>query len=185
MPVTKTTWKHADLIKVAVRWLGNNRRCGVVLWEATSNGGGETPDAIGWHGPYFSHLIEVKVSRADFLADAGKPFRREPASGVGSYRWYLVPDGIAKPDELPDGWGLLTVDAEHRFSRVKVVNEAQQFVEHNVRHELALLYNAMRRHRANIAAINGLFNSAWPLRGEMPGDEESDQRLMAEGQASG
>ena len=49
-------------------------RCGVVLSEQACVSG-EMPDAIGWKRANHSVLVECKVTRADFLADRGKPFR--------------------------------------------------------------------------------------------------------------
>lgn len=54
-----------------------------------------------------SYLIETKVSRSDFLADAKKPFRKDPSQGIGDYRYYACPEGLIKPDELPEKWGLI------------------------------------------------------------------------------
>jgi hypothetical protein len=53
-----------------------------------------------------SIVLEAKVSRADFLADAKKP-HRQPGKGLGRWRYYLCPEGLISPDELPLGWGLL------------------------------------------------------------------------------
>ena len=80
--------------------------CGIVLSEqycAT----GEVPDVIGWKASCQSVLVECKVSRGDFLADAGKPFRVKPAEGLGSRRLYMAPAGVIAPAELPKHWGLL------------------------------------------------------------------------------
>ena len=68
---------------------------------------GETPDVIGWKGRCRSVLIECKVSRADFLADREKPFRKDPSLGMGCERFYLTPAGLIRPAELPGKWGLL------------------------------------------------------------------------------
>lgn len=69
---------------------------------------GERPDAIGWRDG-ISILIECKASHADFLADRKKPFRAETDNqqGMGDWRFYLCPPEIIKPEELPEGWGLL------------------------------------------------------------------------------
>jgi hypothetical protein len=98
---------HAKLVALAVRWL-RRYRCGVVLSEQALVSG-EMPDAIGWKNPCHSVLVECKVSRADFLADRDKPFRRKPETGVGSERYYLAPRGLIRTGELPKGWGLLEV----------------------------------------------------------------------------
>ncbi len=100
--------KHSKLVALAVDWLRNSYRCGVILSEqycAT----GEIPDAIGWKGFCRSVVVECKASRGDFLADAGTPFRQKPEEGLGSERYYLAPAGLIKVDELPNGWGLLEV----------------------------------------------------------------------------
>jgi hypothetical protein len=98
---------HAQLVEKAVRWL-RHYRCGVVLSEQACVSG-EMPDAIGWKRACRSVLVECKVTRADFLADRGKPFRLKPEQGVGSERFYLTPARLVRREELPAGWGLLEV----------------------------------------------------------------------------
>lgn len=65
----------------------------------------EIPDAIGWRWGR-SVLIECKASRADFFADAEKPHRKA-GTGAGEQRYFLTAPGLVKPEELPEGWGLL------------------------------------------------------------------------------
>src|ERR1700741_4375045 len=98
IPVT-----HALLVRNAVEWL-RRYRCGVVLSEQAC-ASGETPDAIGWKRACHSVVVECKVTRSDFLADRTKPFRQKPEMGVGSERFYLVPRGLVKLEEVPPGWG--------------------------------------------------------------------------------
>ena len=73
---------------MAVQWL-RRYRCGVVLSEQACVSG-EMPDAIGWKDACHSVLVESKASRADFLADRDKSFRRTPEIGVGSERLGLA-----------------------------------------------------------------------------------------------
>ena len=68
------------------------------------------PDAIGWKKKCHSVLVECKASRADFLADAAKPWRQRPETSVGAERYYLAPRGLIRVDEIPAGWGLLEVN---------------------------------------------------------------------------
>jgi len=98
---------HAKLVLLAITWL-RRYRCGVVLSEQAC-ASGEVPDAIGWKKVCHSVLIECKVTRADFLADREKPFRKQQDMGVGSERYYLAPQGLIVIGELPSGWGLLEV----------------------------------------------------------------------------
>ncbi len=98
--------KHAQLIVRTVEWLRRRYKCGIILSEqycAT----GEVPDVIAWKGHCKSVLVECKVSRADFLADAGKPFRQKPEDGMGSQRFYMAQAGVIRAEELPKHWGLL------------------------------------------------------------------------------
>ena len=84
--------KHAQLIERAVEWLRHTYRCGIILSEQYC-ASGEVPDVIGWKGFCQSVLVECKVSRSDFLADANKPFRLKPEEGLGSQRFYMAPAG--------------------------------------------------------------------------------------------
>jgi hypothetical protein len=100
--------KHQQLVRLAEVWLRRQYRCGIVLSEQ-SCASGETPDVIGWKGKCRSVLVECKVSRADFLADREKPFRRCPELGMGCERFYLAPVGLIGAAELPAKWGLLEI----------------------------------------------------------------------------
>lgn len=132
---------HAQMVERAVRWL-RGYRCGVVLSEQACVSG-EMPDAIGWKRACHSVLVECKVTRADFLADRGKPFRQNPEKGVGSERFYLTPPGFVKLEELPAGWGLL----ELRRGRIEIVRASAK----NLRtakgfgYEMNLLLASLRR----------------------------------------
>lgn len=69
--------------------------------------GTENPDVWGYDG-YSTVIIEVKTSRADFLADRKKYWRTtDPEFQAGNDRLFLCPEGIIKEEDLPQGWGLL------------------------------------------------------------------------------
>jgi hypothetical protein len=128
---------HSDLVELAKRWLQS--KCGVVITEIATTG--EEPDAIGWQGSH-SLLIECKASRADFLADKQKSFRRQSERGIGLARYFLAPAGMIAVDELPEKWGLLeTNDGQ----RAQVVKASSHFADTNHRHEITILLSAMRR----------------------------------------
>lgn len=55
-----------------------------------------------------SYMIETKISRSDFLADFKKPHRQEGGM-IGNYRYYACPEGLIKPEEIPEKWGLIYV----------------------------------------------------------------------------
>jgi hypothetical protein len=132
---------HAQLVDRAVRWL-RSYRCGVVLAEQACVSG-EMPDAIGWKQAYHSVLVECKVTRADFLADREKPFRRKPERGVGSERFYLTPPALIKLEELPAGWGLL----ECRRGHIEMFRPSAKNLRTAVgfRYEMNLLLASLRR----------------------------------------
>ncbi len=135
--------KHAQLVSAAVDWLRHGYGCGVILSEqycAT----GEIPDAIGWKGVCRSVVIECKATRADFLADAAKPFRANAAEGLGCERYYLALPGLISPEELPPGWGLL----EYRRGEVRIVVKASRKnlrSEAGLIKEMNLLLSSLRR----------------------------------------
>jgi hypothetical protein len=101
------------------------------------------PDAIGWKKACHSVLVESKVSRGDFLADRGKPFRSNPETGVGCERYYMAPRGLIRVEELPAGWGLLEVcgrDIERVKTSAKNLRSALGF-----QYEMNLLLASLRR----------------------------------------
>ncbi|GGL15476.1 hypothetical protein [Deinococcus radiotolerans] len=100
------TWTHAQLVELARQWL-YRQDCSYVFTEYGALT--EKPDALGYFGPQATILIECKVSRADFRADAKKRWRKEPATGLGRWRYYLAPRGLLRPEDLPERWGLLEV----------------------------------------------------------------------------
>jgi hypothetical protein len=108
MPLT-----HRQLCDLAVKWLQrpasrSGPGCQVAFSECRADWKGETPDAIGFRAAVFkeaSVVVEVKVSRADFLADRKKPHRIDPSLGMGTYRYFMAPAGLISPEELPARWG--------------------------------------------------------------------------------
>ncbi len=109
---------HKELTELAVKWLKRPQSqkgpgCHVAVSECRSGWSDEIPDAIGFRAAGKndgSVIVEVKVSRSDFLADAKKPYRNGSVKGLGNWRYYLCPEGIIKLDEIPDNWGLLYVN---------------------------------------------------------------------------
>ena len=111
---------HSDLVDIAYKWVLKNAHCGVAAKEIRCITM-EQPDVIGFGSNGHSVMIEVKVSRADFLRDAKKLFRKHQWMGVGSYRAYCCPTGLIKVEELPDRWGLLYVNEKGKVKELKSV----------------------------------------------------------------
>ena len=103
--------------------------------------GAENPDIWGTNG-FNSALIEVKTSRADFLKDRKKFVRQAQGSkyACGNMRYFLVPEGLVSPDEVPASWGLL----EWKDNEISIIKQAQNIPCEN-HGELAILCSIMRR----------------------------------------
>jgi hypothetical protein len=105
----RNTDAHRELCLIAGKWLRKPGRirppsCPYVAVELCTQGC-EIPDVFGWNY-WTTVLIEVKVSRRDFLRDSKKEFR-ETTEGIGRLRFYCCPSGLIDPDEIPIYWGLL------------------------------------------------------------------------------
>lgn len=96
---------HKTCVQICTRWLWN--KCGVVLPEFVTYEA-EIADVLGFKRND-SYMIEVKVSRADFLRDKKKFFRAVEEQGVGSYRYYACPRRLIGALDAPDGWGLIYI----------------------------------------------------------------------------
>ncbi len=115
---------HADLCAIAVKWLqransAGGPGCHIAVSECRSGWSGEIPDAIGFRAAGFedgSTVVECKTSRSDFLADRKKAHRA--TGGMGNWRYFLAPEGLISPTELPEGWGLLTINGRGHVKAV-------------------------------------------------------------------
>ena len=133
---------HSRLVDAAVSWLRSKYRCGIVLSEQ-SCASGETPDAIGWKGKNHSVVVECKISRADFFAEARKAWRAHPESALGCERFYLAPAQMISCDELPSGWGLLEI----RGREIHVARKSKKNLRdvEGLANEMNLLLASLRR----------------------------------------
>lgn len=138
---------HHQLCELAGRFLKHVQHYDKILIETGYRK--ENPDAFGID-KYGSTLIECKASRSDFLADKKKPFRINPANGIGMTRFYLVNEGvIKKEDDVPDGWQVLvakdenTIEAYTNYYGYKPTYTPKElwFEERNYKAELELLWS--------------------------------------------
>lgn len=143
---------HDDLIPLAEKWLLSAKGCAFVLTELVSYCG-EIPDAIGWKDG-MSLMVECKASRADFLSDHKKPHRQIPERGLGMFRFFMCPEYMIQPEELPHGWGLVWVRHSGRVRQIvgpkgNILtckdNERFRFDRRNVDGEIRLMQSALRR----------------------------------------
>ena len=169
---------HSRLVDEAVRWL-RKYRCGIVLSEQSCCSG-ETPDAIGWKGQNHSVVVECKISRADFLVDASKPWRANPECALGCERYYLAPQKMIRCDDLPPGWGLLElVGREVRMAQKskKNLRSVEGFAN-----EMNLLLSSLRRVEVRIEPQTVTDFLKWKNRmaryngGTLPSELEVEER---------
>lgn len=52
---------------------------------------------------------EIKVSRSDFLGELKQPNKQRSARLFSDEFWYAAPEGLIKPEEVPDWAGLVEV----------------------------------------------------------------------------
>lgn len=141
---------HKELVEIAYRWVLKNCSCGIAFKELESASSKEIPDVIGFGGWGHSVLVEVKISRSDFLGDKNKPFKKVSSDGMGKRRFYLCPKGLIKKEELPEGWGLVYVDEKKKAKTIHYpykgnIEERHGGFEKNNVAEMGVMYSALRR----------------------------------------
>lgn len=156
--MSKTGSLHYQLCQEGAKWLhkrkktncrqcpafGNKycdacRRCLYVAVELNTYAAEHT-DVWGFDG-FCTTVIEVKTSHKDFLLDRKKYWRTtETQYQAGNKRWYLCPEGVISPDELPEGWGLLYWTGKD--INVVVAPETRL---HGCHGDLVILYSILRR----------------------------------------
>lgn len=134
---------HKQLCDLGARYLKQIYRFDRLLSETGYRK--ENPDVFAF-SKRASVLIECKASRADFLKDKRKPFRQNPKLGVGSVRIYLVNEGVAKPEEIPEGWYLLVAKDENTVVHTSnafhpIIELMKNFKERNAEAEIELMWS--------------------------------------------
>jgi hypothetical protein len=71
---------------------------------------------------YLRIAYEIKVTRADFARELADPMKREPAEALADECYFATPKGLIRPDEVPEGWGLIEIVA----NGLRVSKRAQQ-----------------------------------------------------------
>jgi len=156
---------HKSLVDSAHKWVLKNASCGVAFKEVRAYTiSGESPDVIGFGGWGRSVLVECKASLSDFYADKKKAFRKNPALGMGSYRYYCCPEGLINQNQLPEGWGLLYVNEKGKcrcvFNPYKGLPVNKGFSDSKcLESEHRLMYSMLRRIEV-MHGINTLLESS-------------------------
>lgn len=146
---------HKEYCEAAAKWLRGTKGCIIAAAEivATTN---ERPDALGFKS-HNSFMVEVKMSRADFMADKKKWHRQEPGRCIGDYRYYFCPPEVLFEHDMPAGWGLIWYDGKKCWQIVK----AERMNDTNHRVERTFLISIIRRLKINCEYIKPKI--AWPV----------------------
>lgn len=146
MSATKSL--HYELACKAATWI--RQRKNAEPWKTPYNisavelvcMGAENPDVYATNG-CDSVVIEVKVSHSDFMADKKKFARNKDNENyaMGTFRYYLCPEGVISQDELPEQWGLLY----YVNGKIKKIVQAPE--QKNVERiwDIMVLWSIMRR----------------------------------------
>lgn len=89
-------------------------------------------------------IHEIKVSRADFLADLAKPAKRAAYQRLAGAVYYVAAAGLLKTDEIPEGCGLMEERSPGVFVRTKAVRARRVAVD-----PLTLLNLVLKSNRGN------------------------------------
>lgn len=135
---TEEVMSHALCVKMAAEYM--RKRADVVLPEFFCHNS-ELPDVIAFTSRD-STVIECKVSRSDFLRDKNKPFRINTNQGMGDSRFYCAPKGLIKPEELPQGWGLIEILPS---GKIRKSRDSWDVHKKNIEAEHYLLFYYARR----------------------------------------
>lgn len=147
--IKQTHALHQKLIKLGADFIMKNpptkgnmhcSKCNIIVTEITTFAS-EKPDVLGFANDTNTVMLEAKISRADFLKDAKKPFRQNPETGMGNFRLYIAPVGLITPHELPENWGLIEVDEK---DKCKIIEYAKRQTS-NIENEFLVLKSVIRR----------------------------------------
>lgn len=100
-----------ELLLPEVQPPGSTRRCDLLrigMWASR----GRTVD-----------VHEIKTSRADWQRELDDPAKAEAWWPYSSRFWIVAPAGMIRPEELPDGWGLMVPPARTGHRRFKTIVE--------------------------------------------------------------
>lgn len=144
---SENTMTHKKLVRHMAAWYKNRHQSWIILAEF-STAAQEVPDVLVFEGGAHTVLLEVKVSRSDFLSDKGKFFRQQEDYGMGEHRYYVAPRDMIQPEELPIGWGLFEIEEVKYGSRTRYIVREKVKPEYktaNKSKECMMLMSALRR----------------------------------------
>jgi len=95
-------------------WSGQEGRCDAAAFNCYPSKG------------YHRLAFEMKTGRGDFLKELDYPKKRAWLEENFHQTFFVAPPGVIKPEEVPDGWGLLVATkAGNNLRRVKVARHRE------------------------------------------------------------
>ena len=107
-------------------WTGFSARAVAGQEEDKTNWRVAMPDVFSVRNTSVEAMLEpivheIKVNRADVLSDLRNAAKREAYLSLSSQAFYVLPEGIAKADEIPEAFGVMFVQGDEirceRFAR--------------------------------------------------------------------
>lgn len=104
-------WVFVEELRIGTGWSGG-------LWDfdGTAISAEQRIDAWAIHcwksKKYRRVAYEVKVYRSDWLKELKNPRKRRAAMAISNYFYFAAPEGLIKPEEVPDGCGLVEVRSD-------------------------------------------------------------------------
>jgi len=137
------------------------------LNEGTGMNGGRLIDFYAmnvWPSKrYVKVAYEIKVSRSDFARELKEPKKREAAEVIADECYFAVPHGLVLPDEIPEKWGLIVMNA----GGLRIVKHATQ--RHITNFSVEFMASLARRSSDKPSPLPAVF---WLRAGKELNDEQ-------------
>jgi hypothetical protein len=94
-----------------------------------------------WQSKGFDvHGHEIKASRSDWLRELKKPGKAIYSMARCDYWWLVAPRNVARPEEIPHGWGFIEVGVNgckviHKAPRLRPALNRERFTVNGPNHE--------------------------------------------------
>jgi hypothetical protein len=74
--------------------------------------------------------FEVKATRSDWLREMRQPTKADVAVGTCDHFWLVTAKGVAKPEEIPEHWGWLVMQANGKVRAAKAAPALDTRIPH-------------------------------------------------------
>ncbi len=96
-------------------------------------------------GKFTRYAFEVKVRRSDFLHELDTPDKRKWAMDISNEFWFVCAPGVAKPEEIPEGCGLMVCSKNAKILRKIVRAKYREAGDFALWEVAAILRSAFRK----------------------------------------